>query len=145
MGAVGYGLGHGAIWFSSPQWLALIFRVALAVVGLLLLRGAVFRQFLRWAQVRAVVTNRRLLVRFDRRGRIGWDVPLLAIADIRHHRGLMQRVVGAGSLIITSPMTGVEAVIPDVPAITDCEAAILELHAQAWADYRPPVAYQGPP
>ncbi len=137
----GYALGHAATWFGSPDWVTLGFRIAVFIVFLLLLRATVIRQFRRWANFRATVTDRRLLVRFDRRCRIGWDLPLLGVSEIHAHRGLLQRAVGAGSIVITSPMTNGPAVLPNVARVEDHQAALLQLRATAWAQYQQAMAY----
>lgn len=142
--ALGYTFGRIPTWFGTPSWLVLTCRAALVIVFVLVLRAAVVRPFSRWAMFRATLTNNRLLVRFDRRARIGWDLPLLGISEVHLRRGPMQRALGVGSLVITSPMTDGPAVLPNVGQTADHQAALLELRANAWSQYQHSVAVTAP-
>ena len=110
--------------------------MGILIVGLLILRSAVIRPFFKWSRVRAAVTDQRLLIRYDRRGRVGWDVPLVGISDVRHSRGPWQRIARAGSIIVLSPMIASPVVIPNVGRVAAHETAIADLRARAWQRYQ---------
>ncbi len=82
---------------AGPERLAVL---ALAVVLLLI---AVLRPVLIWKTTTYELTTGRLRVREGILARRGRDIPLTRISDISFTRSLLDRLVGAGRLVVESP------------------------------------------
>lgn len=92
------------------SWWMLTFLAGLVVTGWVVV------PVLRWYTTLFVLTDRRLVTREGLLVRRGHDVPLTRISDVAVSRGVLERVVGAGSLVVE--YTGErELEIPDVPEI----------------------------
>ena len=75
------------------------------------------RPFLVWLTASYTVTNRRLINRsgvFMRKGR---DIPLHRINDVRYERGVLDRILGCGTLMISDASEQGSSVLPDVPHV----------------------------
>ena len=82
--------------FSTPVW------IALAVVGGILLIWLTLAPLVRWKTTHFVVTSRRLMVREGVLTRSGVDIPMARINSVRFRHGIVDRVVGCGTLIVES-------------------------------------------
>ena len=60
----------------------------------------VAKPFLTWLTTTYTVTNRRLITRSGILSRRGHDIPLSRISDVAYERGLLDRVLGCGTLVI---------------------------------------------
>ena len=61
----------------------------------------VFRPFLTWLTTTYTVTNHRLIARSGILSRRGHVIPLSRISDVAYERGLMDRVLGCGTLLVS--------------------------------------------
>ncbi len=59
----------------------------------------VVRPFLSWLTTSYTVTNHRLITRSGILSRRGHDIPLGRISDVAYERGLLDRVLGCGTLV----------------------------------------------
>jgi uncharacterized membrane protein YdbT with pleckstrin-like domain len=85
------------------------------------------RPFLVWLTASYTVTNRRLINRsgvFTRKGR---DIPLQRINDVKYERGVLDRVLGCGTLIISDASEEGRSVLPDVPHVEKLQLVITDL------------------
>ena len=137
----GYLLGSVSQWLapqpaieSASQWLIM-------VIGGALMYRMVLRRFARWSIMRAGISHHRVKIRYQFR-RQGWDIPLLTIVDVSYQAGMLQRLFGTGSLIITTNFARQPAVIPDVAHVADVRQSLLELRAEAWTSYQRSLAMQ---
>lgn len=80
------------------DWQPVLLLVLLAVVVLLLLRVLV-RPLLRWSSNRFVLTSMRLIHRRGAARRSEHQINLSAISQLQTEQGLVQRMVGSGTLI----------------------------------------------
>jgi membrane protein YdbS with pleckstrin-like domain len=113
----GYLLSVGAAWLT---WATLI--VAAIVIALFVLRP-----FLRWVSSTDTLTNRRLITRSGVINRVGRDIPLWKINDVTINRGLLDRIVGCGTITVESAGERGQIVLHDVP---DAETLHLKLQEQ---------------
>jgi len=100
----------------------LIIAVALALIVWFCLRP-----FLIWLTASYTVTNRRLINRsgvFTRRGR---DIPLHRINDVTYERGVLDRILGCGTLVISDASEEGSSVLPDVPQVEKLQLVITDL------------------
>jgi membrane protein YdbS with pleckstrin-like domain len=94
-----------------------LLQAVVAGVALLVVLRVVVRPFLRWLTTSYTVTDRRLITRSGFLGRRYWDLPLEAITDLGYERGLIDRVVGAGTLVVTDDGEYGDVRLYDVPHV----------------------------
>lgn len=80
----------------------LIAWYAIVVVGAVLVVWLTIIPFLRWRTTHFIVTTDRVMVRDGVLNRTGLDIPLSRINSVRFVHGLIDRIWGAGTLIIES-------------------------------------------
>lgn len=100
--------------------------VVLAVAVLVIGRFTV-RPFLRWLATSYTVTNRRIILRSGVLHRSACDVPLQGIADVRSERGLLDRLLGCGTLIVSDAGEFGRSILHDVPRIQYLQLTIADL------------------
>jgi membrane protein YdbS with pleckstrin-like domain len=76
--------------------------IAIAVIAVVLLVWLFFVPFLRWRTTHFVVTTDRVMAREGVVNRTGIDIPLSRVSSVRFEHGLLDRIFGAGTLIIES-------------------------------------------
>jgi uncharacterized membrane protein YdbT with pleckstrin-like domain len=76
--------------------------IALGVVGGVLLIWLTFTPLVRWRTTHFVVTSHRIMVREGVFSRSGIDIPMSRINSVRFRHGLLDRMVGCGTLIVES-------------------------------------------
>jgi len=72
------------------------------VVGLAVLVGYPLRAFIAWATSNFAVTTDRIIHREGFIAKRSMEIPLEAINDVRFQQSILERVVGAGDLVIQS-------------------------------------------
>ncbi len=80
------------------EWL----DIAIGVIGLGLLLIYPVRRFVWWFTSNFAVTSDRVIHREGFIAKRSMEIPLEAINDVRFEQGIIDRIVGAGSLIISS-------------------------------------------
>lgn len=100
---------------SAQSW-ALLARVALAVVGAVLLGRFTVLPFVRWRTTHFVVTTRRVLVREGVLSRSGMDIPMSRINTVQFRHTVAERMLGCGTLVIESA-SDEPLEFTDVPAV----------------------------
>lgn len=76
--------------------------IAIGVVGVVLVVWLTFIPFLRWRTRHFIVTTDRVMAREGVLNRTGLDIPLSRINSVKFVHGLIDRIWGAGTLIIES-------------------------------------------
>lgn len=76
--------------------------IALGVIGALIIIWMVLTPVIRWRTTHFVVTTERVMVREGVLSRTGIDIPLSRINSVQFRHGLIDRIVGAGTLIVES-------------------------------------------
>ncbi len=109
------GSGHDVL-----MWLVLVVA-AIAIVWLTL------RPFLVWLTAAYTVTNRRLINRSGVFTRTGRDIPLHRINDVKYERGVLDRMLGCGTLVISDASEEGRSVLPDVPKVEALQLVITDL------------------
>ncbi|WP_075977141.1 PH domain-containing protein [Actinokineospora bangkokensis] len=94
-----------AIWLAvlaqDLDW-ANIAWIAIAVVAAALVVWLFLVPFVRWRTTHFIVTTDRVMARVGVINRTGIDIPLSRISSVRFEHGLIDRIVGCGTLIIES-------------------------------------------
>ncbi len=116
-----------AVGEAGHLWLP---RVASLVVWALLAVGVVWlvlRPVLEWATATYTVTTRRLITRRGVLTRRGHDIPLSRISDVAYEFGLVDRLLGCGTLIISDASTDGRVVLHDIPQVEEAQRRINDL------------------
>jgi membrane protein YdbS with pleckstrin-like domain len=86
---------------------------------------------LNWLSTSYTVTDRRLITRQGVLTRVGHDIPLYRVNDVFYEHGLLDRVLGCGTLIVESASERGDVVLPDVPSVERLHLSLSELlHAR---------------
>ncbi|GAA4423778.1 PH domain-containing protein [Actinokineospora soli] len=96
------GLGiWGAILVQDLSW-ATVAWIIIGALALVLIIWLFFVPFVRWRTTHFIVTTDRVMAREGVINRTGIDIPLSRISSVRFEHGLIDRIVGCGTLIIES-------------------------------------------
>jgi uncharacterized membrane protein YdbT with pleckstrin-like domain len=112
---------------SRPAVLLVIWALALVVVLWL-----VVTPFLRWWTTTYTVTDRRLITRTGILSRRGHDIPIPRINDVAYEHGLVDRILGCGTLVVSDASERGQVLLPDIP---DVERVHLRLSDLMFARY----------
>jgi uncharacterized membrane protein YdbT with pleckstrin-like domain len=111
-----------ALVTGAPGWAGWVIAAGLALAAL----GLVGR-YLRWVTTRLTVTSARIIERRGVLGRSGREIPLAALADVGYRQSILERLIGAGDVIVESAGRDGREVFADLPH----PAAILDqIHLQ---------------
>lgn len=106
---------------NKGTWAAII----LGVTGVLALVFSVW-PFLNWFAATYTVTNRRLTVHQGVITRTGHDIQLNRVSDVSYEKGLTDRILGCGTLVI-SDASELGVKLPDVPKVAERQRVIADL------------------
>ena len=117
-----------AAWLQFPYGKAApIAGVILAVVALALLSRVVGVPLLRWRTTQYTLTSKRLRVRKGIITREGKDIPLARVTDVSFETGLLDRIVGAGTLVVESPGEHGQLRLSGIPHVQFLQGRLFEL------------------
>jgi uncharacterized membrane protein YdbT with pleckstrin-like domain len=116
--AVGINLGP-----STGTGRDVLFWGASAIAVFLLIWYPV-RKFIAWATSWFVVTSDRVIHREGWIAKHSMEIPLEAINDVRFHQGVLERMIGAGDLIISSASEFGRQVFSDIRKPEDVQKTI---------------------
>jgi uncharacterized membrane protein YdbT with pleckstrin-like domain len=89
----------------------------------------------RWSTTHFIVTDRRVLVRYGVLRRSGVDIPLNRISNVQFRHGLMDRILGAGTLIVGSASEG-PLEFDDIPYVQSVHMTLYNEVFGSRRDYR---------
>jgi len=75
--------------------------------------------FFNWLTSTYAITNRRLVTRNGILTKRGHDIPLARISDVAFEHGLIDRMLGCGTLIISDASTHGTVSLRDIPHVED--------------------------
>ncbi|MGH3289444.1 MAG: PH domain-containing protein [Streptosporangiaceae bacterium] len=143
--------GEQPVLFLHPHWKTLIrpvlvavLVVAIALVAEVLISSAVARgavgivavlflmvwlivPVLRWRTTIYELTTKRLRTRFGIVTRKGRDIPLTRINDVSFEKGLLDRLLGAGRLVVESAGEHGQIVLRDIPHVEHVQSTLFRL------------------
>jgi len=102
-------------------------RLAVAVVAILFLMLWLIVPVLRWRTTVFELTNRRLRMRDGIITRHGRDIPLARINDVSFTKGLLDRLLGSGRLVVESAGEHGQIVLTDIPRVEFTQATLFRL------------------
>ncbi|GAA0920132.1 PH domain-containing protein [Pseudonocardia zijingensis] len=109
---------------SAQSW-ALWAWLALAVAGLALVGRFTAYPVVRWRTTHFVVTDRRVLVREGVFTRQGMDIPLRRISSVQFRQGMLERLLGSGTLVVESD-SDESLEFDDVPGVRRVHAVLYD-------------------
>lgn len=80
-----------------------------------------------WLMASYTITNRRLITRHGIITRKGHDIPLSRISDVAYELGLIDRMLGCGTLVISDASTHGQVLLPDIPRVEETQRRLNEL------------------
>jgi uncharacterized membrane protein YdbT with pleckstrin-like domain len=132
-------VGVGALWVVMPAGdLQQPGRMAVGVLGLVVLLATVVGRVLRWATTHFVLTTERLIFRSGVVAKFGREIPLERINDVTFSQSLVERMIGAGDLLLESAGEHGQSRFSN---IRDPEAVQLEIYRQMEANDRRRAGY----
>jgi uncharacterized membrane protein YdbT with pleckstrin-like domain len=118
-GVVGYSFSkiddHRNIWWTAIG----------AVAAVVVLVYSVW-PFLTWLMSTYTVTDRRLTTHQGVITRTGHDIQLTRISDVSYEKGLLDRILGCGTLVV-SDASDLGVRLPDVPRVAEKQRIIADL------------------
>jgi uncharacterized membrane protein YdbT with pleckstrin-like domain len=106
---------------------AAVERLAVAAVAILALMLWLMVPVLRWRTTVYELTTRRLKVRSGVLTRHGRDIPLARINDVSFSKGLLDRLLGSGRLVVESAGEHGQIVLTDIPRVEYTQATLFRL------------------
>jgi len=102
-------------------------RLAVAVVAIGVLMIWLMVPVLRWRTTVFELTNRRLRMRDGIITRHGRDIPLARINDVSFSKGLLDRLLGSGRLVVESAGEHGQILLNDIPRVEFTQATLFRL------------------
>jgi uncharacterized membrane protein YdbT with pleckstrin-like domain len=102
-------------------------RIAVVVVAVLLLVWVSLLPWLRWRTTRFIVTSRRVVIRSGVISRTGRDIPLTRVNDVTFTHGLLDRLLGCGTLLIESGGERGQLVVNEIPRVEKVQRKLSDL------------------
>lgn len=85
------------------------------------------RPFLDWLTSTYTITSKRLITREGVISRRGHDIPLLRISDVAYDMGILDRMLGCGTLVISDASTRGSVRLHDIPHVEDVQRKLTEM------------------
>jgi uncharacterized membrane protein YdbT with pleckstrin-like domain len=104
-----------------------ILRWLVLAAALVVLVWFVLKPLALWLSSSYTVTNRRLINRSGIITRRGVDIPLFRLNDVRYEKGLLDRMLGCGTLIISASSDFGVSTLRDVPDVEQVQLTITNL------------------
>lgn len=118
--------------------------IVLAVAALVVVLWLTVGPVLRWRSTHFVLTDRRVLVREGLFTRTGIDIPVTRINSVQFRHGLVDRVLGTGTLVIESA-SDEPLEFDDVPQVERVHALLHDEVFDASRETYRPVDHGPPP
>ncbi|GCD92294.1 PH domain-containing protein [Nocardioides sp. LS1] len=96
-------------------------------IGAVLVVWLVLPPVIRWLSASYTITNRRLITRTGVLVRKGHDIPLSRISDVAYELGLVDRMLGCGTLVISDASTNGRVSLPDIPHVEETQRRLNQL------------------
>lgn len=112
----------GALYWDN-QWV----RLGIAVVWVIVLIAFVLVPIWRWRTTLYVITNRRMITRKGIVNKSGRDIPLYRISDVAYEKGVTDRMLGCGTLIVSDASDQAGLRLDDIPHVEDVQVRLNEL------------------
>jgi uncharacterized membrane protein YdbT with pleckstrin-like domain len=108
------------------KW-AVIGRLAVAVIAILLLMWWLLVPLLIWRTTVYELTTSRLRLRDGVLTRHGRDIPLSRITDVSFRKGVLDRLLGCGTLVVESAGEHGELTLEEIPRVERVSSLLFQL------------------
>jgi uncharacterized membrane protein YdbT with pleckstrin-like domain len=102
-------------------------RLALGAVAIVLLMWWLTYPLLRWRTTVYELTTRRMRLRDGIVSRNGRDIPLSRITDVSFRKGLLDRLLGCGTLVVESAGEHGELTLTEIPHVERVQSTLFQL------------------
>jgi len=102
-------------------------RLAIGALALIAAIAWTAVPLLRWRTTTYELTNRRLRLRTGILTRVGRDFPLARISDVSFSHGILDRILGAGRLVVESAGEHGELILNEIPHVQQVQAQLFQL------------------
>ncbi|NUR08706.1 MAG: PH domain-containing protein [Nocardioidaceae bacterium] len=138
-GVAGYATSFtGRAGKAQPLLVAIIWAIAFVAACIWVLRA-----FFSWLTTTYTITNRRLITRTGILNRRGHDIPVPRISDVAYEHGLVDRLLGCGTLVISDASEQGRVRLHDIPHVERVHLELSELlfshtdhHERGWGERR---------
>jgi uncharacterized membrane protein YdbT with pleckstrin-like domain len=110
-----------------PPNSAAVERLVVAAVAILAVMLWLIVPVLRWRTTTYELTTRRMRVRSGIVTRQGRDIPLARINDVSFEKGLLDRLLGSGRLVVESAGEHGQILLNDIPRVEFTQATLFRL------------------
>ncbi|HEY1822788.1 MAG TPA: PH domain-containing protein [Trebonia sp.] len=125
---------------------AAVERLALAVLAIVLLMWWLIYPILMWRTTVYELTNRRMRLRDGILTRNGRDIPLSRVTDVSFRKGVLDRLLGCGTLVVESAGEHGELTLANIPHVERVSTTLFQLvEEERLRDARPRDFRPGPP
>jgi uncharacterized membrane protein YdbT with pleckstrin-like domain len=87
----------------------------------------VLRPFLDWLTATYTITSKRLITREGLLSRKGHDIPLMRISDVAFDQGIIDRMLGCGTLVVSDASTHGSVRLHDIPHVETVQRTLSDL------------------
>jgi uncharacterized membrane protein YdbT with pleckstrin-like domain len=101
--------------------------LVLAGVAVVLLMWWLTVPLLRWRTTTYELTTRRLRMRSGIIARFGKDIPLSRITDVSFQTGILDRILGSGTLVVESPGEHGQVRLTEIPHVEHLQSTLFQL------------------
>jgi uncharacterized membrane protein YdbT with pleckstrin-like domain len=105
---------------------ALLLELAIAILAVLVLLRYVARPFLAWYTTTYTFTNRRFVTRSGFLAKHGRTVPLNRITGVDYEIGVVDRLLGCGTLIVADASEHGRIPLRDIPHVEEVQTRLAE-------------------
>jgi uncharacterized membrane protein YdbT with pleckstrin-like domain len=102
-------------------------RIGVALLAVAAFGWFVVRPYVKWLTTHFVLTTRRVLMREGLVARSGRDIPIFRINDVTFSHTVIERIFGAGTLVVESAGERGQVTLTDIPHVEDVQREIYSL------------------
>lgn len=110
----------------TEGWATVLHWVVLGVAAVVII-GWFVRPLLVWLTTQYVFTDRRIITRTGIIARRGMDMPLSKVNDVSFEYSIVERILGTGTLIVSSASETGDLVIDNIPRVEEVQREIYRL------------------
>ena len=103
---------------------AWIWRLVIWVIAGAMIVWFCVAPFLRWLHTTYTFTSRRLITRTGILTRRGHDIPMNRISDVSYEKGLVDRIFGCGTLVVSDASELGRVELRDIPRIEEVQLSV---------------------
>jgi len=102
-------------------------RAVVALLAVIAFVWLVVAPYVKWMTTHFVLTTRRVLMREGLIARKGRDIPIFRINDVTFEHTVLERILGAGTLVVESAGERGQVTLSDIPHVEDVQRQIYSL------------------